>query len=535
VRRVALHALPPGWRGFIRRAGACMRETVLILDFGSQVTQLIARRVREIGVYCEIHPYYAGIPAALAPNIRGIILSGGPASVYAEGAPKVGREILDLGVPVLGICYGMQLLTVLGGGRVEPADHREFGPANIRAVDACPLLAGLGEEEAVWMSHGDRVAALPEGFRVVAVSDNSPHAVMARADNRVFGVQFHPEVHHTEHGRQMLENFVVGVCGCATSWTMANFLDVEIAAIRERVGEDRVILGLSGGVDSTVVAAMLGRAVGRQCTAIFVDNGLMRLHEAEEVCAFFQDFGGVNFVHVDAGARFLGELAGVSDPEKKRKIIGRVFIEIFEEEAKKVDGARWLAQGTLYPDVVESVSPHGGPQVTIKSHHNVGGLPEKMNLKLLEPLRELFKDEVRALGRALGIPDDRIDRHPFPGPGLAVRVLGEVTQEACDILRQADHIFIEELRNAGLYNAIWQAYAALLPVRTVGVMGDERTYERVAAIRAVTSTDGMTARWYPIPYDVLDRISSRIIQSVRGINRVVYDISNKPPATIEWE
>ena len=512
-----------------------MRETVLILDFGSQVTQLIARRVREIGVYCEIHPYYAGIPSSLAPHVRGIILSGGPASVYADGAPKVGREILDLGVPVLGICYGMQLLTVLGGGRVEPADHREFGPANIRAVDACPLLAGLNPEEAVWMSHGDRVAALPDGFRVVAVSDNSPHAVMARADDRVFGVQFHPEVHHTEHGRQMLENFVVGVCGCEKSWTMANFLDVEIAAIRERVGDDRVILGLSGGVDSTVVAAMLGRAIGRQCTAIFVDNGLMRLHEAEEVCAFFQNFGGVNFVHVDAGARFLGELAGVSDPEKKRKIIGKVFVDVFRDEAKRSVHAKFLGQGTLYPDVIESVAAHGGATSTIKSHHNVGGLPKDLDLTLVEPLRDLFKDEVRALGRELGLPSSLVDRQPFPGPGLAVRCLGDVTRAKLEPLRGADRIVREEVEQNGLHKGLWQYFAVYVPQKSVGVKGDARVYEDVCMLRLVSSQDAMTADWELLPAPVLKRISNRILNEVKGFSRVCLDISSKPPATIEWE
>jgi GMP synthase (glutamine-hydrolysing) len=511
-------------------------ETILILDFGSQYTQLIARRVRELGVYCEIHPFTAGVPDGVRADLKGIILSGGPASVYAEGAPQVGREVVDAGVPVLGICYGMQMLTVLLGGEVEGSDHREYGAAEIQAVSDCALFVGFADQapEPVWMSHGDRVKRLPDGFRVVATSPGSPAAAMASADDRIVGVQFHPEVHHTPRGRVLLERFL-DTCGCARDWSMAGFLESEIVRIREVVGQDRVILGLSGGVDSTVVAAMLARAIGEQCTAIFVDNGLLRWREAEEVCAFFERFGGIRFVHVDASERFLSELAGVDDPEKKRKIIGRVFIEVFDEEARKVDGAVWLGQGTLYPDVIESVSAKGGPSVTIKSHHNVGGLPAHMKLKLLEPLRELFKDEVRVLGRALGLPPDRVDRHPFPGPGLAVRVLGDVTKEKCDILRQADKIFIDELRAAGLYDAIWQAYAALLPVKSVGVMGDGRTYERACALRAVSSVDGMTANWYPIPYEVLGRVSSRIINEVRGINRVVYDISNKPPATIEWE
>ena len=509
-----------------------MHETILILDFGSQVTQLIARRVRERGVYCEIHPFRAGIPEALRGRLKGIILSGGPASVYAPGAPRVGVEVLEAGVPVLGICYGMQLMTELLGGLVEPADHREYGPATLHAVGACALFEG---DEPVWMSHGDRVQRLPEGFRVVARSDNSPVAAMASADDRLIGVQFHPEVHHTPGGAAMIGRWLTQVCGCAGDWSMGSFLDESVARVRAQVGEDRVILGLSGGVDSTVVAGILARAIGRQCTAIFVDNGLLRWREAEEVCAFFADFGGVNFVHVDASERFLSELAGVTEPEKKRRIIGRVFVEVFEEHARQVEGARWLAQGTLYPDVIESVSVHGGPSSTIKSHHNVGGLPDKMQLRLLEPLRELFKDEVRALGRELGIPEDRIGRHPFPGPGLAVRILGDVTPEKCDLVRRADHVFLSELRASGWYDKVWQAYAALLPVQSVGVMGDERTYERACVLRAVSSTDGMTASWSRLPHEVLDRAASRIIQEVRGINRVVYDISNKPPATIEWE
>ncbi|HMV68803.1 MAG TPA: glutamine-hydrolyzing GMP synthase [Myxococcota bacterium] len=509
-----------------------MHETILILDFGSQVTQLIARRVRERGVYCEIHPFRAGIPEHLRPYLRGVVLSGGPASVYAPGAPRVGREVLDAGVPVLGICYGMQLMTELLGGEVEPADHREYGPATLRVVEPCALLDG---DEPVWMSHGDRVRRLPEGLRVVARSDNSPVAAMASADDRLIGVQFHPEVHHTPGGGRMIGRWLTEVCRCVGDWTMGSFLDEAVARVRAQVGDDRVILGLSGGVDSTVVAGILARAIGERCTAIFVDNGLLRWREAEDVCAWFERGGGVRFVHVDASERFLSALAGVSDPEQKRRIIGRVFVEVFEEEAARVEGARWLAQGTLYPDVIESVSPRGGPSATIKSHHNVGGLPERMNLRLLEPLRELFKDEVRALGRELGIPEDRVGRHPFPGPGLAVRILGDVTPEKCDLVRRADHIFISELRAAGWYDKVWQAYAALLPVWSVGVMGDERTYERACVLRAVSSTDGMTASWSRLPHEILDRAASRIIQEVRGINRVVYDVSNKPPATIEWE
>ncbi|MCB9663954.1 MAG: glutamine-hydrolyzing GMP synthase [Alphaproteobacteria bacterium] len=514
------------------------RELILILDYGSQYTQLIARRVREAQVYCEIHPCWDGVPEALVPRIKGVILSGGPNSVYAPDAPQLDPKVLELGVPVLGICYGMQLLTHALGGEVEPAAEREFGRAEIQVVDPCPVFADFGSDvaEVVWMSHGDRVARLPEGFRVVARSDNSPAAAMASADDRVFGVQFHPEVHHTPNGRTFLSSFLFQVCGCTPSWTMGSFIAEEIERIREAVGDQHVILGLSGGVDSTVVAALLDRAIGAQCTAIFVDNGLLRHHEGKEVSDFFGSyFERLHFVHVDAAEAFLSQLAGVTDPEVKRKAIGRVFVEVFEAEARKVDGAAWLAQGTLYPDVIESVSPRGGPSVSIKSHHNVGGLPERMKLKLLEPLRELFKDEVRELGRELGLPRHRVDRHPFPGPGLAVRVLGEVTKERCDVLRLADKIFLDELRAADLYDDIWQAFAVLLPVRTVGVMGDERTYENACALRAVTSTDGMTADWFPMPYDVLARCSNRIINEVRGINRVTYDISSKPPGTIEWE
>ena len=513
------------------------RQKILILDFGSQYTQLIARRIREAHVYCEIRPYTQPPRDDERDEIAGLVLSGGPASVYAEGAPRLEREQIDIGVPVLGICYGMQLLTSLFGGEVEPASHREFGFAELEILGGSRLFEGFepGELTAVWMSHGDRVLKLPDGFRVAAKSSNSPCAAMVSADDRFVGVQFHPEVVHTARGRELVENFVLRQCGAEPNWTMGNFIDEEVARIRERVGDDQVILGLSGGVDSTVVAALLARAIGERCTCIFVDNGLLRWREAEEVCAFFEHFEGVKFVHVDASERFLTALAGVSDPERKRKIIGHVFIEVFEDAAAKVDGARWLAQGTLYPDVIESVSPHGGPSATIKSHHNVGGLPDHMNLELLEPLRELFKDEVRALGEALGLPRDRIWRHPFPGPGLAIRVLGEVTKERCDVLRKADHIFISELRETGLYDAIWQAFAALLPVKAVGVMGDERTYENVCALRAVTSTDGMTADWFDMPREVLARLSNRIINEVRGINRVVYDISSKPPGTIEWE
>ena len=513
-------------------------QLILILDFGSQTTQLIARRLREANIFCEIKPYHHTLTDAERARLKGVIFSGGPSSVYAEHAPTLDRAWLELGVPVLGICYGMQLMTHLLGGTVAAADHREFGAADVTVHRSIPIFSGWGQgaPERVWMSHGDRVEAMPEGFSAVATSPNSPCAAMASEDGRLVGVQFHPEVVHTLRGAALLRNFAYDVCGCSGDWTMGNFIEEEIARIRKLVGDDHVILGLSGGVDSTIVGALLDRAIGSQCTAIFVDNGLLRHNEAEEVCSFFSTwFKGTTFVHVDASERFLQELAGSADPEVKRKTIGRVFIEVFEEHAKKVEGAKWLAQGTLYPDVIESVSPKGGPSAAIKSHHNVGGLPERMDLKLLEPLRELFKDEVRALGRELGVPADKVGRHPFPGPGLAVRVLGEVTKARCDVLRKADHIFISELRDAGLYDEIWQAFAVLLPVKTVGVMGDERTYDNACALRAVTSTDGMTADWYPMPHDVLARCSNRIINEVRGINRVTYDISSKPPGTIEWE
>ncbi len=512
------------------------RESILILDFGSQTTQLIARRIRECRVYCEIRPFTEPPRPEEMDHIKGIVLSGGPASVYAEGAPQISPEIFQLGLPVLGICYGMQLMTQLLGGEVAAAGQREFGHAELEVSRPSRLFAGLSSERTqVWMSHGDKVLRVPEGFEAVARSGNSPVCAIASADDRLFGVQFHPEVVHSVDGGTMLRNFVVDVCGCSPNWTMESFVATEVARIREVVGSERVILGLSGGVDSTVVAGLLAQAIGNQATCIFVDNGLLRWKEAEEVCEFFSDFFGIHFVHVDAAERFLTALAGQTDPEDKRKTIGRVFVEVFEDAAKDVNGAKFLAQGTLYPDVIESVSATGGPSATIKSHHNVGGLPERMEMKLLEPLRELFKDEVRVLGGELGIPRSRLGRHPFPGPGLAIRVLGEVTHDHCEILRQADRIFLEEIRAAGLYDAIWQAFAVLLPVKTVGVMGDERTYERVCALRAVTATDGMTADWFDMPRDVLARCSNRIINEVRGINRVVYDISSKPPGTIEWE
>jgi GMP synthase (glutamine-hydrolysing) len=515
-----------------------MHDRVLILDFGAQTSQLIARRVREAGVYCEIHPFNIADDAIKAFGARAIILSGGPASVTREGTPAAPRIVFELGVPVLGICYGEQTMVERLGGEVEAADHREFGRAFVEVVDDAPLFAGVwqkGDREQVWMSHGDRVIALPEGFRPVAVSDNAPFAAIADDDRKFYGVQFHPEVMHTPHGAALLTNFVKTVAGCAGDWTMTAFREEAIAKVREQVGRERVICGLSGGVDSSVVAVLLHEAIGDQLTCIFVDHGLLRAGEAEQVVSLFRGHYNIPLVHRDASDLFLGRLAGVTEPEQKRKIIGASFIDVFEEEAGKIGGAAFLAQGTLYPDVIESVSAVGGPSVTIKSHHNVGGLPERMNMSLVEPVRELFKDEVRALGRELGLPEDFIRRHPFPGPGLAIRVPGEVTPEKLAILRRADAIYLEEIRAAGLYDAIWQAFAVLLPVRSVGVMGDERTYEYVCALRAVTSTDGMTADWFPFPHDFLAAVASRIVNEVRGINRVVYDVTSKPPGTIEWE
>ena len=512
------------------------QSRILILDFGSQFTQLIARRIRELHVYSEIHPADLSLDEIRAFAPSGIVLSGGPASVLDADSPDVDPAVFELGVPILGICYGLQLLVARLGGQVEAADDREYGRAHLKIEIDDPVLEGLSREveHVVWMSHGDSVLSLPPGFELVASSGHSPFAVVRNQDARIWGLQFHPEVHHTEGGTRILENFVRGVCGCEPEWTMAAFIDEAVAAIREQVGDGQVICGLSGGVDSSVAAALVHRAVGDQLTCIFVDHGFMRENERTEVEETFRETLGIHLVSVDASERFLTALKGVGDPEKKRREIGRLFIEVFEEEAAKVGDAAFLVQGTLYPDVIESVSVKGA-SVTIKTHHNVGGLPEDMKLELVEPLRELFKDEVREVGRALGLPDRAVGRHPFPGPGLAIRIMGEVTRERLEPLRRADAIMNEEIRRAGLYDEIWQALVVFLPVHSVGVMGDARTYENAVAVRCVTSVDAMTADFAHVPWEVLGRISSRIINEVKGINRVVYDISSKPPATIEWE
>jgi GMP synthase (glutamine-hydrolysing) len=514
-------------------------QRLLIVDFGSQVTQLIARRLRELNVYCEIHPYQTVTDAFLrdfAP--RAVILSGGPASVFAEGAPMPPRQIFDLGVPILGICYGQQVMMHVLGGKVERGHGTaEFGRAYVTpSDDALPLLDGWfeGGREQVWMSHGDHVSQLAPGFRVYGTSPNAPFAITADPDRRFFAVQFHPEVHHTPNGARLYENFI-RLAGFTGDWTMGAYRDEAIEKIRAQVGDAQVICGLSGGVDSSVAAVLIHEAIGDQLTCVFVDHGLLRMGEAEEVVGMFRDTYNIPLIHADETELFLGELDGVSDPETKRKIIGRLFIDVFQKHAHAVGGAKFLAQGTLYPDVIESVSFSGGPSVTIKSHHNVGGLPEKMGLKLVEPLRELFKDEVRALGRELGLPASFIGRHPFPGPGLAIRCPGEITREKLAILRKADAVYIDQIRRHDLYDEIWQAFAAILPVRTVGVMGDGRTYDFACALRAVTSVDGMTADYYPFSHEFLGETATRIINEVPGINRVTYDITSKPPGTIEWE
>ncbi|HEY8697659.1 MAG TPA: glutamine-hydrolyzing GMP synthase [Rhizomicrobium sp.] len=515
-----------------------MSVPVLIIDFGSQVTQLIARRVREAGVYCEIVPFDKAEAALKTARPRAIILSGGPASVTDDGTPRAPRAVFEAGVPVLGICYGEMTMAAQLGGKVEGGHHREFGRADIVIEKQSPLLAGLGaigDREPVWMNHGDKITAIPPGFSAVATSENSPFAVIADEKRRLYGIQFHPEVVHTPRGATIYKNFVVDIAGIAPDWNMHAFREEAIARIKKQVGKGRVICGLSGGVDSSVAAVLIHEAIGDQLTCIFVDTGLMRAGEGDEVVSLFRGHYNIPLIHSEASELFLSRLAGVEDPEKKRKIIGATFIDVFDEEAGEIGGAEFLAQGTLYPDVIESVSVSGGPSATIKSHHNVGGLPERMHMKLVEPLRELFKDEVRALGRELGLPPAFVGRHPFPGPGLAIRVPGEVTRDKLDILRRADAIYLEEIRKAGLYDTIWQAFAVLLPVKTVGVMGDDRTYDHVCALRAVTSTDGMTADYYPFEHSFLAAVSTRIVNEVRGINRVVYDVTSKPPGTIEWE
>ncbi|CAM3021548.1 GMP synthase (glutamine-hydrolyzing) [Paracoccus aminovorans] len=515
-------------------------QRLLIIDFGSQVTQLIARRLRELNVYCEIHPFNAVDDAFLedfAP--QAVILSGGPASVTEANSPRAPQGLFDMGVPVFGICYGQQVMMEQLGGRVESGHHAEYGRAFIAPAEGHKgdgIFAGLfdaGREE-VWMSHGDRVTQLAPGFQVIGTSPNAPYAMISDESRGFYAVQFHPEVHHTPHGRRMLENFV-RMAGFTGDWTMASYRQEAIRKIREQVGDKRVICGLSGGVDSSVAAVLIHEAIGEQLTCVFVDHGLLRLNEAEEVVTMFRDTYNIPLIHADEADLFIGALEGVSDPEVKRKTIGRLFIDVFQKYANEIEGAEFLAQGTLYPDVIESVSFSGGPSVTIKSHHNVGGLPEKMGLKLVEPLRELFKDEVRALGRELGLPEKFIGRHPFPGPGLAIRCPGEITRDKLDILRKADAVFIDQIRKHGLYDEIWQAFVAILPVRTVGVMGDGRTYDYACALRAVTSVDGMTADYYPFTHEFLGETATRIINEVKGINRCTYDITSKPPGTIEWE
>jgi GMP synthase (glutamine-hydrolysing) len=513
-------------------------DKILIVDFGSQVTQLIARRVREDGVYSEVVPFQKAAEAIRTMKPKGVILSGGPESVTTDTSPRAPKDLFETGLPVFGICYGQQTMAAQLGGEVEGGHHSEFGRAEVEVLTESPLFQGVwqvGRKYPVWMSHGDRVTRLPEGFEVLAKSENAPFAVVADEAHRFYGVQFHPEVVHTPEGAQLIRNFVRDIAGCKGDWTMKAFREEAIERIRAQVGTGRVICGLSGGVDSAVAAVLIHEAIGDQLTCVFVDHGLLRMGEADQVVSLFRDHYNIPLVHVQAQDLFIGALERVSDPEVKRKTIGKLFIDVFDEEAGKIGGADFLAQGTLYPDVIESVSFTGGPSVTIKSHHNVGGLPERMKMKLVEPLRELFKDEVRVLGRELGLPEAFVGRHPFPGPGLAIRVPGEITREKLEILRRADAIYLDEIRKAGLYDEIWQAFAVLLPVKTVGVMGDGRTYDHVCALRAVTSVDGMTADFYPFPMPFLGQVATRIINEVKGINRVTYDITSKPPGTIEWE
>ena len=509
-------------------------ERILIIDFGSQFTQLITRRVREANVYSEIHSHKITFDEIKKFNPTGIILSGGPMSVYDADAPDLDERILKVKVPILGICYGLQLISKKLGGKVEPAKDREYGKAILEVVEKSPLFNGVAVESKVWMSHGDYLTELPNGFKIVAKSNHSPIGAVANELEKIYGVQFHPEVVHTDEGKKIIHNFLFDICKCTGSWTSHNFIESSIAEIKEKVGSAKVICALSGGVDSTVAAVLVKKAIGENLICIHIDTGLMRKNESYEIGKLFKEKLNLNHIHIDASEKFISKLKGISDPEQKRKIIGNTFIEVFDEEAKKIDGAQFLVQGTLYPDVIESVSVKGN-SATIKTHHNVGGLPEKMNLKLIEPFRSLFKDEVRNVGRELNIPEEFIERHPFPGPGLAVRILGPVDQEKLDILQEADNIYIDAIKDAGIYNEIWQAFAVLLPIQSVGVMGDARTYEFVLALRAVTSVDGMTADWYNFKHEFLSDVSNKIINKVRGVNRVVYDISSKPPATIEWE
>lgn len=509
-------------------------DKILILDFGSQYTQLIARKIRELNVYCEIHPYNVSTDFVKNFGAKALILSGGPNSVYEKNAPTISKEIFDLNLPILGICYGMQLICNLFGGVVQKADKKEYGQHKMEILNSCLLFNDISSPTTVLMSHGDSIINIPQNYTITAKSSNTPFCAIKHNEKPIYGIQFHPEVVHTVEGSKILQNFLFKIANVEANWNMENFIKVKVEEIKQQVSNDNVVLGLSGGVDSSVAAVLINKAIGKQLKCIFVNNGVLRLNEGQKIQDVFRKHFNIDLIYVDASEEFLNELKGVDNPEKKRKIIGHKFVEIFDREAKKIGGVKFLAQGTLYPDVIESVS-FKGPSDVIKSHHNVGGLPEKMNLKLLEPFRELFKDEVREIGRKLNMPEEIINRQPFPGPGLAVRIIGDITKEKIDILQQADDIVVNEIKNAGLYNKLWQSFAVLLPIKTVGVMGDERTYESVCAIRAVTSQDAMTADWAKIPYEVLNKISSRIINEVRGINRVVYDISSKPPSTIEWE